>query len=566
MSARSASDSAGREKRHLLTVVVEDYFHATALNPLIPARHWTRLESRVVENTHRALDLLDEFDVRATFFVLGWIGEREPEIVREIVARGHEVASKGHAHRSLHEVSRTEFREDVRRSREVLEDASGARVIGYRVPEGSFGLDDLWALQVLAEEGFHYDSSIYPQFRSIAREPWRRFPHVQRCDGGLEILEFPISSLGTDNFLLRGAGGNYLRQLPSGLVRGAVAQWDRAYRSPFNMYFHVWELDPDLPRIAPAGWLTRIRQYRNLSKMPDRVRWFLAHHAFQGIRDLLGEEPELVQSRARPREEAAPQRVAPRASDARTPVTIVVPCFNEERVLPYLENALQELAASFAATYRVRFLLVDDASTDGTWDAMVRRFGSHPDYDLTRHPENRGVAAAILTGIRQAETEIVCSIDCDCSYDPHQLGALIPELKEGVALVTASPYHPLGSVLNVSPARLVLSRTLSRLYRLVLHHPFATYTSCFRVYRRSAVADLALRNGGFLGVAELLGELDLRGAKLVEVPAVLESRMLGRSKMSTIVTILGHLRLLARFGLRRVLGRGPQPAVQRSSS
>lgn len=565
MTAGAPSAATVEPKQHLLTVAVEDYFHATALHPLIPSRHWSRLESRVADNTRRALDLLDEYDVRATFFVLGWIAERQPEIAREIVARGHEVASKGHAHRSLHEMSRQEFRDDVCHARDVLEDAIGERVLGYRVPEGSFGLEDLWALRVLAEEGFQYDSSIYPQFRSIAREPWRRFPHVQRFGDELEILEFPISSLGSDRFLLRGAGGNYFRQLPTTLVRSAVAQWDRTYQSPFNMYFHVWELDPDLPRIAPAGFLTRVRQYRNLRKMPERLRWFLEHHAFRGIRDLLGAEPELVEARERPPQVSIPWTPAAVAGDERTPLTVVIPCFNEERVLPYLANTLDELGAELGQRYSVRFLLVDDASTDGTWEAMQRGFGERQGFDLARHPENRGVAAAILTGIRQAETEIVCSIDCDCSYDPAQLAAMIPLLEDDVALVTASPYHPLGSALNVPDYRLVLSRTLSRLYGLVLHHQFATYTSCFRVYRRSAIADLDLRHGGFLGVAELLGELDLRGARLVECPAVLEARMLGRSKMNTLATIVGHLRLLGGFAVRRLLRRDAQPAVQRSS-
>jgi len=299
--------------------------------------------------------------------------------------------------------------------------------------------------------------------------------------------------------------------------------------------------------------------------MPDRLRWFLEHYAFRGIRDLLGNEPELVRVRPQSPEPTSARPSVATGRDGRIPLTVVIPCFNEERVLPYLVNTLDQLGADLAQRYRVRFLLVDDASTDGTWDSMVRLLGERDGFDLTRHPENRGVAAAILTGIRQADTEIVCSIDCDCSYDPSQLASMIPLLEDGVALVTASPYHPLGSVLNVPDYRLFLSRNLSRLYRLVLHHQFATYTSCFRVYRRSAVAELELRNGGFLGVAELLGELDLRGAKLVECPAVLESRMLGRSKMNTLATVVGHLRLLTRLGTRRLLGRGPEPAAQRTS-
>jgi polysaccharide deacetylase family protein (PEP-CTERM system associated) len=553
--------SSEARRSHLLTVAVEDYFHATALNPLIASHHWTRFESRVAENTKRALDLLDEFDLRATFFVLGWVAEREPGIVAEIVQRGHEVASKGFHHRSLHQMSRNEFREDAIRSRTAVEQAASRPVLGYRVPQGNFGLDDLWALEVLAEAGYAYDSSIYPAFRSIAAEPWRRFPHVQRCAAG-DIIEFPISSWGPDGFLLRAAGGNYLRQLPPGLMQRAFAHWDRLYRSPFNMYFHVWELDPSLPRIASAGPLTRVRQYRNLKKMPELLRWYFRRYPFRGIADLVDSGEALAlefEPPSRPAPEEPRESGSPALSvDSRPAVTIVVPCFNEELVLPYLSNTLEELQGALMRDYRVRYLLVDDASTDGTWDSLVRLLGSNPDFDLARHDQNRGVAAAILTGIRGAETEIVCSIDCDCSYDPHQLSAMIPLLEENVAMVTASPYHPLGAVTNVTGPRLLLSKGLSALYRRVLHQRLATYTSCFRVYRRSQVADLELHHGGFLGVAELLAVLDLDGARVVECPAVLEARVLGRSKMSTLATIFGHLGLLARFAVRRVFGPAPR--------
>jgi hypothetical protein len=164
---------------------------------------------------------------------------------------------------------------------------------------------------------------------------------------------------------------------------------------------------------------------------------------------------------------------------------------------------------------------------------------------------NVEVASAILTGIGHAETEIVCSIDCDCSYDSHQLRSLIPLLADGVDMVTASPYHSEGIVGNVPSWRLFLSKSLSSLYRLVLHHQLATFTSCFRVYRRSAVSGLQVREGGFLGVAEMLGRLDLKGGHIVECPAVLEGRLLGRSKMRTVRTIFGHLRLLIRLAFAR---------------
>lgn len=178
---------------------------------------------------------------------------------------------------------------------------------------------------------------------------------------------------------------------------------------------------------------------------------------------------------------------------------------------------------------------------------MQQTFGPLPDCDLIRHQQNQGVTAAIMTGIRHARTEIICSMDCDCIYDPHELAAMIPLLGEAVDMVTASPYHPQGMVQNVPRWRLSLSRGASFLYRRALHQKLATYTICFRVYRRSTVAQLNVREKGYLGIAEMLGLLDLSGGRIVEYPATLEARMLGYSKMKVLRTIGGHLSLLGRL-------------------
>jgi glycosyltransferase involved in cell wall biosynthesis len=224
-----------------------------------------------------------------------------------------------------------------------------------------------------------------------------------------------------------------------------------------------------------------------------------------------------------------------------------VPCYNEEAVLPYLRNTLNSVKQSLAKKYRIHMIFVDDGSADGTWQSLGQLFGSQPDSTLIRKLENQGVTAAILTGIRKAETDLVCSIDCDCTYDPHQLESLIPQLTDGVDLVTGSPYHPKGKVYNVPAWRLGLSKVASFLYRSVLRQKLYTYTSCFRVYRRSAVINLDVKEAGFLGVAELLGKLDLQGSKIVECPTTLEVRLLGESKMKTARTIAGHFYLLGVF-------------------
>jgi hypothetical protein len=453
-----------------------------------------------------------------------------------------------------------EFREDLARAREALRRASGQRILGYRVADEWLRPADLWALDVLCEEGYEYDSSVCSVLGRFTSEPWRRFAHLHQF-GERTLWEFPISSIEVFGLGVPIAGGNWYRQLPPWLVRRAVEHWTRTYTTPYLMYFHVWELDPDPPRISAASWLQRVRTYRNLDRMPDRIRGYLSRYRFTAVADHLG---LAVQTQPPPSAKPAPPPptpivpVSPMGDERRLRATIVIPCYNEELILPYLANTLRSVEEKLGDRYRLEFLFVDDKSSDDTYQALQRVFGERANYRIMRHSKNLGVAGAIGTGIAAAETEIVCSIDCDCTYDPHALGEMIPLLGPEVDMVTASPYHPLGSVRNLPAWRLSLSRTLSRMYRLFLRHKLYTYTSCFRVYRRDQVLQVAVRNTDFLGIAELLARLDLAGGGIAEFPATLQVRMLGRSKMRVLETILGHLRLLVRLAFVRVTGRQPR--------
>ena len=546
-------------RRHILTVAVEDYFQVGAFNRLIQRGKWHRFETRVDAGTTRTLELLREFDAKATFFVLGWVAQEMPELIRAISAEGHEVASKGFYHRNIHQMSPDEFRDDLARSREVIERASGRPVHGYRVADLWFAESDLWALDVLAEEGYLYDSSIAPLGTLYRRQPWRRFVHTHNA-GAQSIWEFPISATRFLGLNLPIAGGNWFRQLPERFVRREMARWARTYDAPFVMYFHTWELDPDQPRITAAPWLQRVRQYRNLGRMAAQLRWFLERYRFEPAAHQLGLELAPVTARATERPAGltlTPRRPAPVAQAAnRQRASVVIPCYNEELILPYLANTLANVRAQLESRFQLEFLFVDDGSRDGTWKMLQQLFAGQPDCRVLRHNRNQGVAAAILTGIRAAGTNVVCSIDCDCTYDPLILGDMIPLLRPGVDMVTASPYHPNGKVINVPGWRLLLSRSLSRLYRLVLHSRLHTYTSCLRVYRRSATVRLGITRGGFLGIAELLGRLDLAGGTIVEYPATLEVRLVGRSKMKTLMTIGGHVKLLLALARQRLRGSG----------
>jgi polysaccharide deacetylase family protein (PEP-CTERM system associated) len=540
-------------KKHLLTVLVEDYFHVGAFENLIQQRNWSNFEPRYEQNTLKTLDLLDQFDTKATFFVLGWIAEQNPKLVREIASRGHEVASRGFYHRSLKNLTNEEFREDLRKTNRVLEDASGQKIIGYRAAEKLNYEKDSWIFDVLAEEGFVYDASFLPTKKSHKN---KRFAH-QVHTNGKAIWEFPYSTRNLGVGLLPISGGNYFRQIPYTLMRKAVSEWHADFDEPFVFYFHVWELDPEQPRINAASAYNRIRHYRKLDKMEWILKENIQKYDFCDAAEFLGMKNDVLQVPSLKSQVRNPKsEIRNPKSEIRNPVSVVIPCYNEEASLPYLANTLRSVEANLSENgFQSNFIFVDDCSKDKTLEKLNELFGKSENVRIVRHETNQGVAAGIMTGIKTAQTDIVCSMDCDCTYDPHELVKMLPLLAENVDLVTASPYHKSGGVRNVPEWRLFLSKGASWLYRRALRAKLATYTSCFRVYRRSSFVDLPLQEKGFLGVAEMLGRLDLRGGKIIEYPAILEVRLFGFSKMKTARTIFGHLKLLSRLSKIRFFGK-----------
>jgi len=537
-------------QKHLLTVLVEDYFHVGAFENLIQQRNWSHFEPRYERNTLKTLDLLDDLDTTATFFVLGWIAEQNPKLVREIVSRGHEVASRGFYHRSLKNLTNEEFREDLRKTNQILEDACGQKIVGYRSAEKLYFEKDSWIFEVLAEEGFVYDASFLPSRKDDEN---KRFAH-QIHTNGQAIWEFPYSTRNLGLGLLPISGGNYFRQIPYTLMRNLVQNWTNKYEQPFIMYFHVWELDAEQPRINAASTYNRIRHYRKLDKMEWIIKENLQKYAFTTVSAFLGLESQVSSLKS----QVSSPIVAihhPKSTIQNPSVSVVIPCYNEESALPYLANTLRSVEAKLSEHYQPNFIFVDDCSRDNTFDLLQELFGHKENVSIIKHESNQGVAAGIMTGLQAAKTEIVCSMDCDCTYDPHELSRMIPLLTDQIDMVTASPYHPKGSVRNVPGWRLFLSKGASWLYRRTLRAKLDTYTSCFRVYRRSSVVNLPIEEKGFLGVAEMLGRLDLSGGKIVEFPAVLEVRLFGFSKMKTARTIFGHLKLLSKLSKQRFSGK-----------
>jgi polysaccharide deacetylase family protein (PEP-CTERM system associated) len=267
-----------------LTIDVEDYFHVSVFDGLVPRSEWDRLESRVCANTERLLQVIG--DTKGTFFVLGWVAERFPHLVQAIAGAGHEIASHGFEHRLVYDQTARAFREDVHKAKAALEAACGREVIGYRAPSYSITPQSLWALDILIEEGYRYDSSIFPirhDRYGIPLSP--RHPYVLHRGAGA-LLEAPGSTTMFGPLNLPVAGGGYFRILPYAWTRWGISRLNRDEKQPAIFYLHPWEIDPHQPRLK-TGLLSRFRHYRNLDKTEDRLRRLLKDFRFAPMAQVL---------------------------------------------------------------------------------------------------------------------------------------------------------------------------------------------------------------------------------------------------------------------------------------
>jgi polysaccharide deacetylase family protein (PEP-CTERM system associated) len=250
--------------RNALTVDVEDYFHVAAFSKQIDPATWDSFTLRVECNTHQLLELFAEYDVKATFFVLGWVAERCPNLVRIIAEQGHEVACHGYSHQLIYTQSPALFREETIRSKACLEQQAQCQVLGYRAASYSITKKSLWALDILAELEFEYDSSIFPVRHDRYGIPGSpRWPHQFKTPDGNKLIEFPPSTVKVGGYTLPVGGGGYFRIYPYYLTRLALAHINQSDGQPFMFYLHPWEIDPEQPHIN-AGWFSTFRHYTNL--------------------------------------------------------------------------------------------------------------------------------------------------------------------------------------------------------------------------------------------------------------------------------------------------------------
>jgi polysaccharide deacetylase family protein (PEP-CTERM system associated) len=288
-SARS--QSAGAAITNAFTIDVEDYFQVSALAPHIDRSTWDERPCRVERNVGRLIELLGLHGARATFFTLGWIAKRYPNLVREIVAGGHELASHGFGHLRASDQTPAEFRADVRQAKYLLEDIAAQPVLGYRAPSFSIGYTNPWAFDVLVEEGYRYSSSVYPvQHDHYGMPDAPRFPYRVRP----QLIEIPLTTTRLFGRNLPAGGGGYFRLAPYQLSRWALRRVNRLDQRPTIFYMHPWEIDPAQPRVAGTTLKTRFRHYVNLHRTEPRLSRLLQDFRWGRVDDVFGIREERV--------------------------------------------------------------------------------------------------------------------------------------------------------------------------------------------------------------------------------------------------------------------------------
>jgi polysaccharide deacetylase family protein (PEP-CTERM system associated) len=270
-----------------MTVDVEDYFHVAALAEVIRRDDWSRMEYRAESNTHQLLNLFAKTGVRATFFFLGWVAQRSPQLVKAVHAAGHEIGCHGMSHELVYRQTPEVFRTETSDSKRLLEDLTGHRVSGYRAASWSITGNSLWALDVIADLDFEYDSSIFPirhDIYGIPDAPTK--PGRVRTPKGRELVEFPPSTASVFGVRVPVAGGGYFRLLPYWFTRHGLRQINHDRKQPFIFYLHPWEIDPGQP-VVRAGWKSRFRHYTNLSKTSGRLSRLIGEFRFGTVRNVL---------------------------------------------------------------------------------------------------------------------------------------------------------------------------------------------------------------------------------------------------------------------------------------
>lgn len=284
----SSTSTSTKTCQHAMTIDVEDYFQVSAFANTIKPSDWENWPSRVEKNTRSLLALFEQANIKATFFVLGWVAERYPHIVKEIDEAGHEVASHGYSHQLIYNQTPDTFREETQRSKDILEDIVQRPILGYRAASYSITKKSFWALDILADLGFMWDSSIFPVHHDrygVAGSPTT--PYTLITPSGAKIREFPLTTAKVLGFPIPAAGGGYFRQYPYALSKWLFNNASNHGKNPLIFYLHPWEIDPEQPRVPGAGWLSNFRHYTNLGRCKVRLEHMMRDFSFTTVEQVL---------------------------------------------------------------------------------------------------------------------------------------------------------------------------------------------------------------------------------------------------------------------------------------
>lgn len=274
---------------HAMTVDVEDYYHVAAFAKVIKPSEWDQWPSRVEANTDKLLQLFDDANIKITFFILGWVAERYPELVKRIRAQGHEIASHGYSHQLIYKQTPEVFRAETAKSKQILEDLGQAPISGYRAASYSITRKSLWALDILAELGFTWDSSIFPTRHDNYGIPGSpEEPYTIITNSGAHLTEFPLTTANVFGQAIPAAGGGYFRQYPYALSRWLFERASLGQSKPQIFYLHPWEIDPEQPRVPNASWFSNFRHYTNLQRCMPRLQRMIGDFQFGTISQSLG--------------------------------------------------------------------------------------------------------------------------------------------------------------------------------------------------------------------------------------------------------------------------------------
>jgi polysaccharide deacetylase family protein (PEP-CTERM system associated) len=532
-----------------LTFDLEEYFQVSAFAESVSRSSWQSYSGRAEESTYQILAMLELRNIKATFFVLGWFAQRHPLLIREIQSLGHEVASHGYEHKLIYEQTPEEFRHDIRKTKQILEELIDRPILGYRAPSYSIIKSTLWALDILAEEGYRYDTSIFPIRHDRYGIPdFQRRPHAIQTGSG-PLIEFPLTTARLLGRNVPVSGGGYFRLLPFGFTRWGLNQVLNRDQAAAIFYLHPWEFDPRQPRIE-AGFLSRFRHYTHLDLTEPRFSKLLRLMCFTRADQLLEQLGLLDCSPLLPSStERSAIRPRARFSTFRS-VSVVVPILNEQGSIYQLHHETSDALQELGCDYEIIF--VDDGSTDGTYERLLELRQRDQHVKIIKLRKNFGQTPAMACGFDCASGDVIVSMDGDLQNDPADIPLLLKEIDRGFDIVCGWRFNRKDRWIS----RKLPSKLANALIRRITGIRIHDLGCSLKAYRAPMIQSLKLYSDMHRFIPAVS---QLAGARVGEIPVNHRSRAFGVSKYGIsrtykVVIDLISIKMLTRFTFKPLLG------------